>query len=247
MNEGLIDLTAKEIERLAAEVWDVAAKEALAKGLPVTGYHDGRLFRYHPGKGIEDFATGSCNVGFAWHVRDPAATTSSDADHHVLDTPEFPAGEPLGVEATAESGEVSAPSQPPAAERDATANAAAAYGAYAVECQTLTDYAVQTMAFARQNATETLEFTARLFAAKTFAEVVELSAAHFARQIETFASRREPVAHPSAPVSPSRPDDAKKREENGGTRAGRADRRQVIASPRRKPRAASRKTSLTIR
>jgi hypothetical protein len=209
MDQEPTDLTAKDIERLAAEVWDAAAKEALAKGLPVTGYYDGHLFRYHPGKGIEDFASASCSPVMA-----------------------FSTGELAGP-AAAVTGDASAPSRPRAADHRETANRAATDAAAAAECQGLPDYAEQTMAFARHNSAVTLEFTARLFTA--FAEVVDLSAAHLARQFGTFASWRAPVAKPSPPAAPARPNGAEK-----GARKPRSARRGAI--PRGKPRAASRQT-----
>jgi hypothetical protein len=54
MGKCVVDLSAEELEKAAAEAWDAAAKEALAKGLPVTGSHDGRRYRYHPDGRLED-------------------------------------------------------------------------------------------------------------------------------------------------------------------------------------------------
>jgi hypothetical protein len=54
MGKRVIDLTDEELERFAAEAWSNAAQDALAKGLPVTGSHDGRLYRHHPDGRIED-------------------------------------------------------------------------------------------------------------------------------------------------------------------------------------------------
>ncbi len=158
MNRGAIDLTAEDIERLAAEVWDVAAKEALAKGLPVTGYHDGHLFRYHPDKGIEDLTT-------ARFAAEPG-----------------PAGD------LAEHGLSAAPvDETPPVCAEAVAAVAAGNGAAAPE--SLADFGVKAIEFARQNAHATLELTAKLLAAKTFAEMVELATAHAYRQLEAFSAQ----------------------------------------------------------
>jgi hypothetical protein len=54
MGKRVVDLTAEELEKAAAEAWGAAAEEALAKGLPVTGSHGGRLYRYHPDGRLED-------------------------------------------------------------------------------------------------------------------------------------------------------------------------------------------------
>lgn len=54
MAKRVVDLSAKELENAAGEAWAGASREALARGLPVTGSHDGRLLRYHPDGRIED-------------------------------------------------------------------------------------------------------------------------------------------------------------------------------------------------
>jgi hypothetical protein len=48
MNKRVADVTAEELEKLAREAWGEAAREALAKGLSITGSYDGRRYRYHP-------------------------------------------------------------------------------------------------------------------------------------------------------------------------------------------------------
>jgi hypothetical protein len=54
MVKRVVDLTAGELNQLAAEAWKAAAEEALQRGLPVTGSRDGRRFRYHPDGRVED-------------------------------------------------------------------------------------------------------------------------------------------------------------------------------------------------
>jgi hypothetical protein len=54
MNKRVTNLTAEELESLAGEAWSIAAREALAKGLAVTGSRDGRRYRYHPDGHIDD-------------------------------------------------------------------------------------------------------------------------------------------------------------------------------------------------
>ena len=55
MNKRRIEeLTTAELDALAREAWGSAAKEALARGLPITGSRDGRRLRYHPDGRAED-------------------------------------------------------------------------------------------------------------------------------------------------------------------------------------------------
>ncbi|MGD0026862.1 MAG: hypothetical protein ABSC37_19955 [Xanthobacteraceae bacterium] len=54
MTKRVTDLTARELELLAGEAWSNAAREALAKGLSVTGSRDGRRYRFHPDGRIDD-------------------------------------------------------------------------------------------------------------------------------------------------------------------------------------------------
>jgi hypothetical protein len=54
MKKRVTDLTADELDVLAAEAWSSAAREALAKGLAVTGSREGRRYRYHPDGRIDD-------------------------------------------------------------------------------------------------------------------------------------------------------------------------------------------------
>ena len=53
MAKRVVDLTAEELDA-AGEAWAAAAREALARGLPVTGSRDGRRLRYHPDGRVED-------------------------------------------------------------------------------------------------------------------------------------------------------------------------------------------------
>src|SRR5262249_14459075 len=132
MNRGSIDLTTEEIERLAAEVWDVAAKEALAKGLPVTVYHDGRLFRYHPARGIEDLTSACIDAEAATTQIDgdtqsceavgPHATCSDDRHLDAAPVPDVADG----CEALASASDTAEPSRLHAAGDHATATSAAA-------------------------------------------------------------------------------------------------------------------------
>jgi hypothetical protein len=57
MGKRVVDLTVEELGQAAGEAWDAAAQEALAKGLPVTGSHDGRRYRYHPDGRVEDLGS----------------------------------------------------------------------------------------------------------------------------------------------------------------------------------------------
>jgi hypothetical protein len=54
MSKRVTELSAEELEGLAQEAWSSAAREALAKGLAVTGSRNGRRYRYHPDGRIDD-------------------------------------------------------------------------------------------------------------------------------------------------------------------------------------------------
>jgi hypothetical protein len=54
MAKRVVDLTAEELDMAAGEAWAAAARDAFARGLPVTGARDGRRLRYHPDGRIED-------------------------------------------------------------------------------------------------------------------------------------------------------------------------------------------------
>jgi phasin len=54
MSRNVLDLTPAELDKLARDAWSDAARQALERGLPVSGSRDGRRFRYHPDGRIED-------------------------------------------------------------------------------------------------------------------------------------------------------------------------------------------------
>jgi hypothetical protein len=67
MAKRIVDLTAEELDEAAGEAWAAAARDAFARGLPVTGSRDGRRLRYHPDGRIEDLgsieSTPAANTG----------------------------------------------------------------------------------------------------------------------------------------------------------------------------------------
>ena len=65
MSKRVTHLSAEELEGLAQEAWTSAAREALTKGLAVTGSRNGRRYRYHPDGRIDDLgAVGTEPVEF---------------------------------------------------------------------------------------------------------------------------------------------------------------------------------------
>jgi hypothetical protein len=54
MMKRVTDLSVEELEQLAGEAWSSAAREAIGRGLPITGSHGGRRFRYHPDGRVDD-------------------------------------------------------------------------------------------------------------------------------------------------------------------------------------------------
>ena len=47
MSKRVVDLTAEELDKLAGEAWNTAARDALAQGRSVTGSRGGMRVRYH--------------------------------------------------------------------------------------------------------------------------------------------------------------------------------------------------------
>ena len=53
MGKRVVDLTAEELGKAAGEAGRRSTRGA-GKGLPVTGSHNGRRYRYHPDGRVED-------------------------------------------------------------------------------------------------------------------------------------------------------------------------------------------------
>jgi hypothetical protein len=62
MKRCLETLSAEELDAFAREAWGLAAKTALARGLPITGSRDGRRLRYRPDGRIEDLGPADSEV-----------------------------------------------------------------------------------------------------------------------------------------------------------------------------------------
>lgn len=62
MTKRVVDLTVEDLDKFARDAWSAAAKEALARGLPVTGSRDGRRLRYHPDGRVEDLGPVSAEM-----------------------------------------------------------------------------------------------------------------------------------------------------------------------------------------
>jgi CheY-like chemotaxis protein len=54
MNRKVVDLTPTELDKLSRDAWADVARQALERGLPVSGSRDGRRFRLHPDGHVED-------------------------------------------------------------------------------------------------------------------------------------------------------------------------------------------------
>jgi hypothetical protein len=54
MSKNVLDLTPAALDKLARDAWSDAARQALARGLTVSGSRDGRRFRCYPDRRIED-------------------------------------------------------------------------------------------------------------------------------------------------------------------------------------------------
>jgi hypothetical protein len=54
MKKRVVDLTAKELETVARDAWTAAARDALSRGLSITGRRDGKRVRVHPDGRVEE-------------------------------------------------------------------------------------------------------------------------------------------------------------------------------------------------
>ena len=54
MPRRVVDFSPEDLDKLAGAAWGAAARNALARGHPVTGSIDGRRIRYNPDGSIED-------------------------------------------------------------------------------------------------------------------------------------------------------------------------------------------------
>jgi hypothetical protein len=54
MKRSAVDLTPAELDKLARDAWGDAARQALERGLPISGSRNGRRFRHHPDGHLED-------------------------------------------------------------------------------------------------------------------------------------------------------------------------------------------------
>jgi CheY-like chemotaxis protein len=54
MKRKVVDLTPAEMDKLSRDAWADVARQALERGLPVSGSRDGRRFRLHPDGHLED-------------------------------------------------------------------------------------------------------------------------------------------------------------------------------------------------
>ncbi len=54
MARRIIDLTSSELNKLATEAWNDAARRAKDEGRAVVGSRDGRILKYHPNGAVED-------------------------------------------------------------------------------------------------------------------------------------------------------------------------------------------------
>lgn len=224
MNHGSIDLTIEDIERLAAEVWDSAAKEALAKGLPVTGYHDGYLFRYQPGKGIEVFAP-SCSDERACDA------VPTDGTGETAASPEVAVATVEGAvrSGSVDDGRIDDDSAAAAASEVAPPvcePAALAIDGRSHPDESLAEIGIKAIEFARQNANATLELTAKLFTAKSFAQVVALATAHAYQQFQALSAqskdRAERVSEAAAETRPPKGQPRQKAVQAAGSEASAA-------------------------
>jgi phasin len=201
MNKRVIDLTAEELERVATAAWNAAAAEALGKGLSVTGSHDGRLFRYFPDRRIENLGPVT-PAGGVPVARDSQQVAGASAEGVV--TPSLPSAPTLPgsvvADIQASFRDIAEKSLSQARENYEKMKSAAQEAssiledAYETASKSATDYNQKVIEMARENANSTFDFAVELLRARTFSEVVELTAAHAQRQFETLAEQSKELA-----------------------------------------------------
>jgi phasin len=186
MSKRVVDLTAEELDGLALEAWSAAAEDALAKGLSVTGSHDGRLFRYHPDRTVDDLGPVNMkSVGLAGQEL-PRADRASAM--------------PSELEAPAAFREIAEKRLLQARDNYEKMKLAAEEATnvlevnYATASKGATDYNLKVIEMAREHTKATFDFADELLSAKTLSELVELSSAHARKQFEALSKQSKELA-----------------------------------------------------
>jgi hypothetical protein len=221
MAKHVFDLSPEELESHAREAWGGAAREALSKGLSVTGSLKGHRYRYDPKGTVKDLGpVETPRVSPAPREKaDPLAAVAvypepfpfkipvfelAKVGHIQLEeraTPEAPSYEmpvvemPLAFREFAERGVVQA------REVYVQTKAAALEATYVLTttpdsaiAKGASEYGLKVIELAQSNTNSVFEFANELFEAKTLTEVIKLSNEHIRRQFEQLTLQSKELA-----------------------------------------------------
>jgi phasin len=199
MNKPVTDLTPEELELLASEAWSVATREAMAKGLAVTGSRDGRRYRYHPDGHVDDLGPvgGSSATPVDMKIATASKTRTSTPAVGAFEMPKFempkfdiPKVEmPAAFREYAERGVAQAKDTYEKMKAAAEEATDALETTYSTASKGTADYGLKVIEVARANTNAAFDFYGELITAKTLSEVIELSSAHARKQFEALTAQ----------------------------------------------------------
>jgi|SRR5579863_92849 len=183
-NDALTDLSAEELDRLAGEAWSNAAREALSKGLAVTGSRDGRRYRYHPDGRVDELGTVKPEV-----VTPTKAQNIPAVEMTVDRTEGFPFDNskvemPIAFREFAERGIVQAQEAYEKMKAAAEKAASSLQTPESIRKNVASEYGLKLIQTAQANTQVAFDFAGELITAKTLTEVIELSSEHARKQFE---------------------------------------------------------------
>jgi hypothetical protein len=233
MEEMISPSTIDRSDSATKAVLRAAAERARAKGQPITIFHDGRRLRILPDGRTEDIGPAPSETSgqlaarlemgkpgpAKFELRDigirPAPRKSRrTAPGHPVRTDKQPArrpqpgGTPIKDDEQVaagkfEDGHVSQPASEPPAQ---TAKKAPSNDELATAASSTTEYNLKVAAAACANAKNMLQFTGELMRAKTFADMLEVSAAYTRRQMEAGAEQARDLAAAAQKIAPKTPE-----------------------------------------
>jgi hypothetical protein len=174
MNRSAVDLTPAELDKLARDAWGYAAREALERGLPISGSRNGRRFRHYPDEHLEDL--GPVDGTPTEHA---SAGPNHTAAKLYFQSSELP-------EAYREMAEVKHSQA-----KDAYQKAEAALN---TSFSGANEYATKLFDIARANSNATIDFAGQLAGVTSLSQAMDLWNAHTRRQIEAFTAQAEELA-----------------------------------------------------
>ena len=179
MSRRIVDVTAEELDTIAGEAWSTAAKDALTRGLSVTGSHNGRRFRYHPDGRVED-------LGPVVNLATPASTPT-------FEVPKVEIPEAFGelVERRVAQAREGYEKVKALAE-----NATDVFkDTFATASKSENDFTLKAIEVARANTNAAFDFASELLTVKSLSEAVKVTSAHTRKQLDAYiAQTRELTA-----------------------------------------------------